>query len=437
MSEINSQNYIIITGSFVPIRDNNNNLLSITSSDISLNDESHFIEWSSSYYYTSESIAKIINTEFTELTIVNNKNFEIPSGAYLISQSEYDENQSIILNLESNIITSQSFYEIDLDSYYTENSSLLRTVQSVNDSALRSTNLLIKKYTAAGSTPNEVIAADLNALKSIWYIPFNDIITNTGKLTKRNAYYSGSITYYSSSIFNNSIVGVSETFKNQEVTYSLSFDGSYLDNLFADYLSGNGGAYLDLLAKIVELEQITGSLLDTIIERDLQIVYLQQIIDSLIAAGSGSGGGVIEDNIGKINILIRDNWVPDKKAQPPLLVKPDFTGFFNNKSVTVIPINTTIEKRALYKKTADLELPWNTSNGTINLWFIQPVGKTQIDWTPVWSLFDITRIQTFKVLIDGVLHKPLYDKNDINNLVVSVYKDKITQIEIIVDPLIV
>jgi len=106
MSEINSQTYLGFSGSFIPERDVNGNLLSITSSQQILSDETQFFEVASALgYYTSSYLDDTIDKTFSELIFTDdNLNIRIPPGAVLISESQLLEMEENIILLESQII---------------------------------------------------------------------------------------------------------------------------------------------------------------------------------------------------------------------------------------------------------------------------------------------------------------------------------------------
>ena len=113
MSIINSQTYLNFSGSIEPERDENGNILSITSSDTPLNIYTQFFEVGSTLkYYSSSNINQIVDTEFRELITSNNELIpNIPEGAILISQSLLDEIEAYIFDLESQIIGYQTQIE--------------------------------------------------------------------------------------------------------------------------------------------------------------------------------------------------------------------------------------------------------------------------------------------------------------------------------------
>ena len=106
MSEINSQTYLGFSGSFIPERDINGNLLSITSSQQILNDETQFFEVGTVLgYYTSSYLDDTVDKTFSELLFTDdNLNIRIPPGAVLISESQLLELEETIILLESQVI---------------------------------------------------------------------------------------------------------------------------------------------------------------------------------------------------------------------------------------------------------------------------------------------------------------------------------------------
>lgn len=261
---INSNTYNSYSGSFIPVRDISNNILSITSSDMSLYDKSQFIEFSSSYYYYDKKyLEKIIDINFRELLNQDdNTTFKIPSDALLISQSHYNDLQNRLLNLEEDIIVSESYYQSELDLLISENSALVRTVDSINSAARSITSDLMNKY------KNTAFYNDLAALKAVWNIPYSDIITKSGKLSNKNIYFLDVSMSVITSFKNYPPSVASVNYINRiETTYSLAFNGEYLENLF-----DTDTDRLALLSEINDLKIVTQSLMQEI-ER-LQLLLL-------------------------------------------------------------------------------------------------------------------------------------------------------------------
>jgi len=96
MPILNQQTYLsYYTSSLEPVRDENGNIISITSSEHPINEVSQFVERSSIYtYYTSSYLGQIFDFDFKELGVSSDERSNeppvIPPNMLLISQSEYD-----------------------------------------------------------------------------------------------------------------------------------------------------------------------------------------------------------------------------------------------------------------------------------------------------------------------------------------------------------
>lgn len=113
MQTINSNTINTITGSIEPIRDQNGNILSITSSKNQLNEINQFISMPSILnYYTSSYLDKVFDIEFTEFGVESDEKFmndlTVPQGTLLISQSEYDE------LVQMNAILNEKIFQLEL-----------------------------------------------------------------------------------------------------------------------------------------------------------------------------------------------------------------------------------------------------------------------------------------------------------------------------------
>jgi len=110
MSIVNSQTYLNYSGSFVPERDINGNLISITSSDRPLNEIEQFFPVSQAH--TASYTIDEVDSTFSELTISDDDfNVIVPPGAVLISESILIELEENVILLESQIITLQTNIE--------------------------------------------------------------------------------------------------------------------------------------------------------------------------------------------------------------------------------------------------------------------------------------------------------------------------------------
>jgi len=110
MSEVNSQTYLNFTGSFVPERDINGNLLSVTSSDTVLNDSTQFFEVNSSEF-TSSYEQQTIDKTFSELIFDEQAAQPPPPGMVIVSQSFIVGLEEQIIDLESEKIAALSQVE--------------------------------------------------------------------------------------------------------------------------------------------------------------------------------------------------------------------------------------------------------------------------------------------------------------------------------------
>jgi len=383
MAIINNQTYLMISSSLVPVRDKNGSLLSITSSEIPINDQSQFVELSSSYYYqTTESLKNIINIEFTELTANSNLSTgEIPAGQLLISQSDYDYLLERILNLENDIISSESLFNTELDIAKSENTALVTTVESVKDIALDITNDLLEKYQS-----NEEVSNDLGALKYIWFIPFNDILTGTTELVNRKTFYVDA----SMSLENNIPTTIHETI----VSYSLDFNGNYLQQVFENYDNTNTQL---LNAKIAELHSITSSLRQEIEQLKLELQNCQ-------------GGSEPTSSFGKIRLVINGQLQPDEIK---LLALDIITSDPNNLSYNKYGIN-------VFKY---------SQNNIFDKLYSQPPANTTIRFN---KTFLTTEIKALRVTVGSEIKRE-YDVNNINNLTVPILEKNTTKVEIILN----
>ena len=422
MSQVNLDTYESFSGSFIPIRDIGNNILSITSSTIPINDESQFIELSSSYsYYDSSSLSQLIDTNFSELTITNEGQFEIPTGSLLISQSDYQWYLDRILNLEEDLISSQSYFENELTSSYSENASLYSTVKSVADAALSITNNLIKKY--EGTSPET--AGDISILKYIWLTPFEDIITNRNlSLTNKESYYLD--------ISQSGAPGlglIPTTIQRTEVSYSLAYNGSYLQDLFASY-EGETKQIGVLLGQVSELLSVTRSLKDEIARLENEL-YLCKFYSASGISGTGSG----DTDIGSLNLNI---------TTPPL---GSVTETYKDYEIQFI------SQKSNYNNT-DLMQPF-AQDGVYDRRLLQGVGNTSIKFyklTPraiydnqgifIKYLYEykpytlsVGDVQSIRVFIDGVEQRPFIITNEnLANLSFEIQKGKSTIVDILTNP---
>ncbi len=104
---INGQTYLNFTSSFIPERDINGNLISITSSYRTLNEEEQFFPVNQ--IFSSSYTPETVDSTFSELiSLDEDLNIRIPSGAILISESVLFELEENIILLESQTITLQS-----------------------------------------------------------------------------------------------------------------------------------------------------------------------------------------------------------------------------------------------------------------------------------------------------------------------------------------
>jgi len=111
-----------ITSSLEPIRDENGNIISITSSQHAINEVSQFIERSSIYsYYTSSYLGQIFDFDFKEFGVSSDEKTvqfaDIPPGAIIISQSEYDY-----------LISTNSSLQIEVEQLKTVTGSLQESI---------------------------------------------------------------------------------------------------------------------------------------------------------------------------------------------------------------------------------------------------------------------------------------------------------------------
>lgn len=123
MAILNSETYLsYYTSSLEPVRDQNGNIISITSSEHQINEVEQFVERSSIYtYYTSSYLGQIFDFEFKELSVSSDEKTiqaaDIPPGAIIISQSEYDY-----------LITTNSSLQIEVEQLKTVTGSLYETI---------------------------------------------------------------------------------------------------------------------------------------------------------------------------------------------------------------------------------------------------------------------------------------------------------------------
>jgi len=125
MEVINNNTYITIEGPIEPIRDENGNIVSVTSSEHKINEVSQFVERNSIYnYYTSSYLEQILDLEFKELGVSSDeKTIEdatTPAGMLLISQSEYDL-----------LISSNSALQVEIEQLRVATGSLQETILSL------------------------------------------------------------------------------------------------------------------------------------------------------------------------------------------------------------------------------------------------------------------------------------------------------------------
>lgn len=417
MGEVNLNTYESFSGSFIPIRDNNNNLLSITSSQIALNDETQFIQLSSSYsYHSLSSLNQIVDTNFSELTITNKSEVEIPPGSFIINESDYQWLLDRILNLEEDLISSESLFQSEVEILKSENTSLQRTVQSVADAALNITNGLIQKYQSI----DPMVANDLGALKYIWTVPFNDIITN------KNVNLINSTREYLD-ISQSGALGLGKiptTIHRTEVSYSLAYDGNYLQNLFASY-EGEALTIAALQARILELNAVTKSMQDQITSLQTQLYICQH-------GGSGTSSG---DEIGilRLNITTPTEFgiIEDYKyfevsftSKYKLYDTSDFMWEHSNLGVYSKQVFQGVGNSVIsFKKLISVPTYDNQGN------FIKNVD----DWLP--HVLTVRDVQSIVVAIDGVQQQPFIINNqNLQNLQFLVQAGKTTEINIITNP---
>jgi len=420
MSEVNSNNYEGFTGSFVPVRDINNNLLSITSSTVPINDESQFIEQDSSrVYYSSSSLNQIVDTNFSELTITDEGQFTIPSGSFIANESDYQWLLDRILNLEEDLISTESLFQSEIEILTSENTALERTVQSVAGAALNITNELISRYEATQSVAN-----DLGAFRYLWNTPFNDIITN------RNGNLTGSHHEYLD-ISQSGATGLGQiptTIHRTEVSYSLAYDGNYLVDLFTNYEWGTL-TIAALQGKIIELHAVTKSMQDQIISLENQLYICR---NSGGTSGTSGGGGTL----GQLSIHIQTpdlNNVVETYKDFEIRFKTDdgpssqynyvdwmyehaTGGFMNTRHVQYINSSTI----TFWK---DVEYTYYKSDGD------PLIGHRWDPW--VLEAQDVTSLQ---VKIAGVLQQPFIINNEnLSNLSFPVKAGQTTNVYIVAD----
>lgn len=124
---INNQTIYTITGSIEPQRDENGNIISITSSENQLNEVEQYVEQPSTYYYyTSSYLGQIFNFDFEELGVPSDeKSIEpatVPPGLLLISQSEYDY-----------LLSSNYALQIQVEQLNSTTGSLIETINSLEE----------------------------------------------------------------------------------------------------------------------------------------------------------------------------------------------------------------------------------------------------------------------------------------------------------------
>lgn len=418
MSEVNLNTYESFSGSFIPFRDNNNSLLSITSSKVPINDETQFVELSSSYlFYLSSSLNQLIDTNFSELTITNNGQVEIPSGSFIANESDYQWLLDRILNLEEDLISSESLFNSELEILNSENTALERTVQSVADAALNITNRLIEKYEKI----DQNVANDLGALKYIWTVPFNDIITNkNGNLINSHSEYLD--------ISQSGAPGLGltpTTIHRTEVSYSLAYDGNYLQNLFASY-EGEKLTIASLQAKILELHVTTKSLQDDIVNLQTQLYICQHGGTSGTSGTSGAGP------IGSLRLNITTPTEFGKTEQYKY-----FEVFFksNNPAYNTNDLMWEHSNSGVYSR----QVFQGTGNSIISFRKLVPTNlfdnngnfiKIIDEWVP--HTLPAEHVKSITVYIDGVQQQPFIINNEnLQNLQFLVQTGKTTEVNIV------
>jgi len=427
MSVVNNETYESFSGSFIPTRDNNNNLLSITSSDVPINDQFQFIEQDSSYvYFSSSSLNQIVDANFSELTITDEGQFTVPSGSFIANESDYQWLLDRILNLEEDLISSESLFQSEVEILNSENTALERTVQSIANAALNITNELIAKYESANQ---QSVANDLGAFKYLWNVPFNDIITNrNGNLIDSHSEYLD--------ISQSGAQGLGQTpttIHRTEVSYSLAYDGNYLVDLFTNY-TGETLTIASLQGKISELHAVTKSMQDQIISLQNQLYICQ-------SGGGGTSGTSGTGTVGSLQLHI---------STAPLNGVTQSYKDFEVRFTADNPEHSQFNSSDMMKN--------NASGGFMNVAHIQSIDSSTITFykwteyissykpttppTPIYSyrwdpwILTTADVESLQIKIDNVLQQPFIINNEnLQNLSFAIKAGKTTTITMVTNPL--